>query len=267
MCIAAWIWQSHPSYQLLLLLNRDEFHERPTREVEWWEEKKVLAGRDELGGGTWLGCNKEGKLAFLTNFREPNNRRSDAKSRGNLPIKFLQSELSPMECAEEIAREADSYNGFNLVLADIHSKSMAYVSNRPKGNIVIKAVSPGLHVLSNASLDTPWSKSERLRSKFEEYINAQVDKEIDSKKMVENLMEDNTKADRSVLPITGCDPELEFELSSIFIDNYETKLGRYGTRSMSCIAIKTDNEVSFYERYLESSVWKEHITEFHIEKS
>ena len=28
MCIAAWLWQSHPVYPLLLLLNRDEFHDR-----------------------------------------------------------------------------------------------------------------------------------------------------------------------------------------------------------------------------------------------
>jgi uncharacterized protein with NRDE domain len=28
MCIAAWVWQAHPAHQLLLLLNRDEFHDR-----------------------------------------------------------------------------------------------------------------------------------------------------------------------------------------------------------------------------------------------
>lgn len=28
MCIAAWIWQAHPYYPFLLVLNRDEYHER-----------------------------------------------------------------------------------------------------------------------------------------------------------------------------------------------------------------------------------------------
>ncbi|KAJ3680434.1 hypothetical protein LUZ60_016712 [Juncus effusus] len=271
MCIAAWIWQSHPSHQLLLLFNRDEFHNRPTSAVKWWGEvgKEILGGRDELGGGTWLGCTRDCKIAFLTNFADPNYRSSDAKSRGNLPVRFLQSKKSPMECAEEIERDADSYNGFSLVMADIRLKSMVYITNRPKGKFDIKTVNPGIHVLSNAHLDAPWPKSVRLRRKLEDYITGQGDKEIDLKEVIK-LMEDNKKADRSALPKTGVDPELEFDFSSKFIDNC-TRLGRnqYGTRSMSCIAIKIDNEVSFYERYLEStsSGCKEHITQFQTERN
>lgn len=65
----------------------------------------------------------------------------------------------PQEWAEEIAAEADQYNGFNLILADLCSRTMVYISNRPKGNsISVQTVSPGLHVLSNANLDTPWPK-------------------------------------------------------------------------------------------------------------
>lgn len=36
--------------------------------------------------------------------------------------------------------------------------------------------------------------------------------------MVAKLMADETKADRSMLPVTGCSPEWEFVLSSIFIE-------------------------------------------------
>uniref|UniRef100_A0A0A9DX14 Uncharacterized protein n=1 Tax=Arundo donax TaxID=35708 RepID=A0A0A9DX14_ARUDO len=36
---------------------------------------------------------------------------------------------------------------------------MVYVSNRPKGQpATIQLVAPGLHVLSNARLDSPWQK-------------------------------------------------------------------------------------------------------------
>jgi uncharacterized protein with NRDE domain len=49
----------------------------------------ILGGRDELGGGTWLGCTRDGKLAFLTNVREPGTL-VGAKSRGELPVRFLQ---------------------------------------------------------------------------------------------------------------------------------------------------------------------------------
>ncbi|XP_078163469.1 uncharacterized protein LOC144558504 isoform X2 [Carex rostrata] len=267
MCIAAWIWQSHASHQFLLLLNRDEFHDRPTRPMEWWGEgeEDLLAGRDELGGGTWLGCSRGGRIAFVTNFREPESRFPGAKSRGHLPVKFLKSQQTPMEFAEEIAKEADSYNPFNLVVADLCSKTMVFVSNRPEGEPTIETVNPGIHVLSNASLDSPWPKSELLRSKVEEFLKTQGDKEIPLKDMVRELMGDKVKADRDMLPITGCNPEWEYALSSIYVD-LDTEWGHYGTRSMSGIAVKANNEVSFYERYIEDGTWEDHLVEFQIRK-
>ena len=74
---------------------------------------------------------------------------------------WWQSKKSPEEFAEELVKESHQYNGFNLILADISSstKSMVYVSNRPKGEpILVQVVSPGVHVISNAKLDSPWHK-------------------------------------------------------------------------------------------------------------
>uniref|UniRef100_A0A5B6YSP7 Uncharacterized protein n=1 Tax=Davidia involucrata TaxID=16924 RepID=A0A5B6YSP7_DAVIN len=85
----------------------------------------------------------------------------EAKSRGDLPVRFLESAKSPKEFAEEVVKEANQYNGFNLILADLSSKAMMVcISNRPKGEptTVIQEVSPGIHVLTNAKLDTPWHK-------------------------------------------------------------------------------------------------------------
>lgn len=42
-----------------------------------------------VGGGTWLGCTKDGKLAFLTNVLEPEEDPT-ARTRGDLPVRFLQ---------------------------------------------------------------------------------------------------------------------------------------------------------------------------------
>lgn len=66
-----------------------------------------------------------------------------------------------MEYATEIAKEADQYNGFNLIVADVNSGTMVYISNRPGGDPVIQTVAPGLHVLSNAAIDSPWPKVRR----------------------------------------------------------------------------------------------------------
>ncbi|XP_068640028.1 uncharacterized protein [Aristolochia californica] len=267
MCIAVWLWQSDPRYPLLLLLNRDEYHDRPTKPIHWWDDScQILGGKDCLAGGTWMGCKRDGRLAFLTNVLEPNPFPS-AKSRGNLPLRFLRSGKSPLEFAEEVAAEADQYNGFNLILVDICSKSMVYVSNRPKGQPAsIQEVTPGLHVLSNAKLDSPWHKAQRLGKNFMQLLSKYGNAELLKKEMVEQLMRDTVKADRVRLPNTGVDSEWEFKLSSIFVDA-ESKQGRYGTRSSAAVTMKADGEVSIYETYLEKGVWKDHTINFQIKEA
>ncbi|KAK9026156.1 hypothetical protein V6N11_039002 [Hibiscus sabdariffa] len=127
MCIAAFIWQTHPRYPLLLLHNRDEYHNRPTKALAWWDVDgcEILGGRDEVAGGTWLACSRQGRVAFLTNAWELHHLHN-ANTRGDLPLVFLKkllslikSTVSPMEFAQQVAADAHRYNGFNLVVADI----------------------------------------------------------------------------------------------------------------------------------------------------
>ncbi|CAA6670614.1 unnamed protein product [Spirodela intermedia] len=177
MCIAAWVWEAHPLYRLLLVFNRDELHDSLWMVGDGG--RKILGGRDGLAGGTWLGCTRNGRIAFLTNVRETCSL-PVPKSRGDIPVKFLEGEMSPMEFAEEVVEQGDLYNGFNLVLADLRSKSMVFATNR--GPVAIELVSPGLHVLSNGSLDSPWPNQQRQ------------------------------------LPDTGYGSDVEFEVSSIFVD-------------------------------------------------
>lgn len=56
--------------------------------------------------------------------------------------------------------EANQFSGFNLIVADLCSMSMVYITNRPNDDdgLCVTEVSPGIHVLSNAKLDTPWPK-------------------------------------------------------------------------------------------------------------
>lgn len=67
--------------------------------------------------------------------------------------------MNPLEFAEEVLKEADQYNGFNLIVADLRSQTMVYVTNRQKEDEkVVIDVLPGVHVLTNARLDSPWPK-------------------------------------------------------------------------------------------------------------
>ncbi|GFS37649.1 hypothetical protein Acr_00g0053240 [Actinidia rufa] len=87
---------------------------------------------------------------------------------------LLLSKKHPKEFAEELTKEADQYNGFNLIITDLSSKTMLYITNKPKEKISIIEVSPGMHVLSNATLDSPWPKAERLRNGFNDLLDVLV---------------------------------------------------------------------------------------------
>lgn len=219
MCIAVFMWQTHPKYPLILLHNRDEFYSRPTEPLAWWEGETILGGKDALGGGTWLGSTRDGRIAFLTNFREV-EMLSNPKTRGDLPLRFLQGNKSPEEFAEQVVKEADEYNGFNLVLADICTSSMVYVFNRPNQDHLSLAqvvVTPGIHVLTNAALDAPWPKAERLRHNFKEFIDQYGESDFPIKEMVEKLMTNTVKDEECMLPGIH-PPEREQPLSSIFVE-------------------------------------------------
>ncbi|GAB2219282.1 hypothetical protein Droror1_Dr00006916 [Drosera rotundifolia] len=267
MCIAAFAWRSHPLYPFILLLNRDEYYSRPTKPAEWWEGGEIVGGRDEKAGGTWLACSRSGRVSFVTNVREVRGV-VGARSRGDLPVSIkaklygLQSKKIALEFAQEVAEEADLYGGFNLVLVDFCTSTMLYVTNRQgEDKPSIKQVSPGIHVLTNATLDSPWPKAERLAHNFEELLSAYGSEEVDLRLIVEKLMIDSTK-EASMLPGVH-PPEFEYQLSSIFVE-CDTPLGHYGTRSTSAVCFKVNEVVYFYERYLAGDSWQEHSFSYQI---
>ncbi|KAJ8772513.1 hypothetical protein K2173_027690 [Erythroxylum novogranatense] len=268
MCIAVFIWQAHPLYPLLLFQNRDEIHCRqvmPSEPVAWWNGRDILAGRDMVAGGTWMGCSRDGRIAVLTNVLELHNI-PEARSRGELPVLFLESKKSPKEFAELLVKRAQEYNGFNLILADITSKKMVYFSNRPKGeSIVVQEVSPGIHVLSNAKLDAPWHKAQRLKMNFEAMLNEYGESDLPIREMLKKLMRDTTKAERNVLPGI-CSTDWEHNLSSIFVE-VDTPLGLYGTRSSVALSIRSNGRISYFETYLEDGSWKEKTVNYHISEA
>ncbi|KAJ1386742.1 Transport and Golgi organization protein 2 [Sesbania bispinosa] len=205
---------------------------------------------------------KDGRVAFLTNFRDLENL-PHPNTRGDLPLHFLQSNQSPQEFVEQVLKEAHQYNGFNLILADICTSSMVYVLNRPKLDLL--SVTPGIHVLTNAALDAPWPKAERLRHNFKELVDQYGEHEFPIKEMVEKLMTNTIKDEECMLPGIH-PPERERPLSSIFVD-IEFSLGRYGTRSSSAIFVKSNKEVTFYEKHLDQEQWKEKMVTYEINET
>jgi len=131
----------------------------------------VFAGRDLEGHGTWLGISADGgRWACLTNVREPEFAGMlPQESRGRIVADFLQGSLSAQ--SEAAALGPDAYAGFNACFCD--GDACWFATNRGPSPAQVE---PGVHVISNASLDTPWPKALRGRAVFEKALDAQRDR-------------------------------------------------------------------------------------------
>ena len=241
MCLILLAIRKHPDYKLILAANRDEFYERPSEPPHFWkEDPRVLAGRDLVAEGTWLGITRQGRLAAVTNYRDPASLRASAPSRGKLVSDFLLSPLEPAVYLERIRPEKDRYNGFNLILGN-RDRIVCY-SNRSDETA---RLAPGVYGLSNRFLDTPWPKVVRAKARFEQILHA--GKPISAESLF-LLLKDQTMATDDMLPSTGVPIEWERILSPIFITS-----PAYGTRSSTLLLIDKQDQVTFMERTFNGS--------------
>ena len=242
MCLILFAYQIHPEYPLILAANRDEFYARPARPLSFWKDSPwVLAGRDLQGRGTWLGMTRGGRIAVLTNYRDPASRLDGAPSRGLLVADFLKGADRAGSFVESVARQGQRYNGFNLIAG--HAGRLFYYGNRHGS---IRELSPGLYGLSNHLLDTPWPKLEQGKARLKDLLqNAE-------KLHAENFFEilaDRSRFPHRRLPDTGVGKKWERVLSAAFIATRT-----YGTRNSSVIFVRKNGEVTFSERNFDLNV-------------
>ena len=233
MCLAIVALNAHPRYRLVVAANRDEYHARDADAAKWWDEG-ILAGRDRVGHGTWLGITRQGRWALLTNFREGTPRDPAAPSRGGIVTDALCGTLPPLAHAAAVASDGVRFHGFNLLVGD--GSEVAYASNRASGAVRLPA---GVHGLSNHLLDTPSPKLRRAQTALEPWLNAN-DEGTDQ---IFAMLADRTPAKPEHLPSTGVSTQWEQMLSSIFIVTPD-----YGTRCSTVLTITHGGEVQFAER-------------------
>jgi uncharacterized protein with NRDE domain len=250
MCLLFVAKDQLPEYPLILLFNRDESYGRMTEPLHRWEDGSgIIAGRDSLRGGTWAGISAAGKFACLTFVREPYRSREERRSRGLLVTEYLSGRLDARAYLEQTAAAPDRYFGFNIV-AGCRDEALHY-SNRSG---VITELTPGIHGVSNADLDTPWLKVEKGKRALAEMFSAGAF----SKENGFHLMQDRATCPDAALPNTGVPLDKERGLSALFV-----RLPTYGTRSTSLILFGGDGSIDFSEvtydpligrRLLETSV-------------
>jgi uncharacterized protein with NRDE domain len=230
MCLLALALDVHRRFPLVVAANRDEFFVRPAARMAWWTPDgagpAILAGRDLLAGGTWLGLTAAGRLAMITNVRNPARNDPSAPSRGSIVPQWLAAQERTDLFWARVAMSG--HNGFNLIAADFR-KGECFAASNVHGHP--RQLERGIYGLSNAHLDAPWPKVQALKSNMKEALaNANGVDQL-AEQLFAALADRNEAAD-ALLPPTGVPLDLERQLSPAFI---RTPDGRYGTRCSTLI--------------------------------
>lgn len=238
MCLIALAWHVHPRYPLVLIANRDEFHARPTAPAAVHpDDPQVFGGRDLEKGGSWLMVSSQGRMAAVTNVRLPQPADPDAASRGQLVTGYVRAQIPAAIYGEELAARAAQFAHFNLLAWD--GVDLVYAGTHP--GYETACVAPGVHVLSNAGLDSPWPKALRVQQRLQDWLT-QADHREPAIEPLFAALADRQQARDAELPDTGVGIERERFLSAPFIVGAD-----YGTRC-STIMLANDDGIAFTER-------------------
>ena len=216
---------------LMLVANRDEYYERPTKNMHWWEPEEILAGKDLQAGGTWSAISKDGRFAVLTNYKELANEKEPLKSRGELVSNYITSKrVSSLEYMEDIQER--NYAGFNLLLGD--KDGIHYISNRSEE---VEKLEPGIHVLGNLLLNAETKKSIKIKNQFKKLLQTNPDEGG----LLEFMRGDS--GDLSNFDLSGFKETEHEEIPYRFI-----KSNYYGTRNTTIITINEKGKYKVSEQ-------------------
>jgi uncharacterized protein with NRDE domain len=221
MCVAAAAYRAHPRWRLVVIGNRDEFHERPTAPLALWQNG-VIAGRDLQAGGTWLGAAENGRLALVTNLRVDGYPQPHLASRGALVTDWLAGH-------EPAAPE--TMNPFNLFMAD--AQAAWHLTNHPE--VRRTPLTPGIHGLSNGPHDQPWAKTCALEAALTRWL---AEDSADPAPLFAALA--------NPAELAGAGPEPRF--SPVFIRN-----PLYGTRCSTVVLIDAQGTGRIIERRFDAA--------------
>jgi len=234
MCLILFGYKVSKDFPVVLAANRDEFYNRPTAPMTFWEDTpNILGGRDLEQNGTWFGINKKGKFSALTNYRDPSSIKQNAPSRGEIIVDYLESNQKDNSFQKTLLNNRLQFNGFNLLFGD--RNDLFWFSNLKDK---IEKIKPGIHGLSNKFLNTPWPKVEKGKEQLKKIIDDNL-----TAASLFSMLNDQTEPAPHLLPDTGIGSDWERILSPLYIQS-ET----YGTRSSTILLIDSKGKIKVTER-------------------
>jgi len=109
----------HP-WPLLLAANRDEMRDRPWQPParHWPDRPQIIAGKDDLSGGAWLGLNDAGVVAGVLNCANTLGPKAGKRSRGEIVLEALDQPTASAGATRAALLDPAAFRSFNLVVAD-----------------------------------------------------------------------------------------------------------------------------------------------------
>jgi uncharacterized protein with NRDE domain len=171
MCSVIILYRPGHDWPLIIGSNRDEMTDRtwqpPAR--HWEDHPQVVAGLDELAGGTWLGLNDDTVVSLLLNKINTLGPKEGFRSRGELPLEALDHADAESAVEAFLHLEINSYRSFNMVIAD--PNKAFWLCLVPK-NIKVHAIEPGISMITALELNDP--KSPRIQTYLPQFCAAEV---------------------------------------------------------------------------------------------
>lgn len=164
MCTFVILRRMGHDWPVLVAANRDEMIDRPWQPPgrHWPDRPEIVAGRDVLAGGSWLGINDFGVVAGILNRHGSLGPAPGQRSRGELVLEALDH-ADAREAADALVRlEPAAYRTFNLIIADNRDAFWLRHAD-PSGTLPITATAlkPGISMIAAGDLDD--DETPRLR--------------------------------------------------------------------------------------------------------
>lgn len=154
MCYLLLQYDPDGPWPVRLLANRDEDYDRAFDPPALLDETHgIFAPRDQRAGGTWIGLNRSGVVAAITNAL-PQHPREDFRSRGLLVLDSLAHEAAG-EAVHWLANHLlfTRYDSFNLLIADRGRATLFQYKSSPEAGGWPEQdafeLEPGTYAISN----------------------------------------------------------------------------------------------------------------------
>lgn len=166
MCLLIVLHRVHPDAPLIVAANRDEWLSRAATASAVLQTRgpRILGGRDDVAGGTWLAVNEHGVFAGLTN-RPTLARDASKRSRGELPLALAQH-ASASAAADHFA--ATFHPGdFSPAWLFVADRSSLALLDMTEGDVPgVTHLDAGIHILENRAWHAASGKVRHVRERL-----------------------------------------------------------------------------------------------------